>query len=134
MSTRDEHERILDLFVKVFDEFDVLHVRPTDVVQVLKKKWPGLPQGGSARQARIVLAYDPRVLAAVGQQAADSGSVTLELGAASRLAQVRFRVIAQSPTTTRIGIERATATDARGASLSLAAPGSHSVAIVQRGE
>ncbi len=41
VSTRDEHQRILDLFAKVFDEFDVLHVRPTDIIQVLKKKWPG---------------------------------------------------------------------------------------------
>jgi integrase len=39
-STRREHERILDIFAKVFAEFDVVQVRPTDVVQVLKKKWP----------------------------------------------------------------------------------------------
>jgi integrase len=43
VSTRAEHERILDIFAKVFDEFDILQVRPTDVTQVLKKKWPGKP-------------------------------------------------------------------------------------------
>ncbi len=41
VSTRREHERILDIFGKVFGEFDVVQVRPTDVSQILKKKWPG---------------------------------------------------------------------------------------------
>lgn len=93
-----------------------------------------LPPGGGARRARVALAFDPQVLAAVGAPASDAGRVTVELtGDAAPLAQVRFRVVAQSPTTTRIGVEEATATDAHGASLSIAAPGAHSVAIVRAG-
>ena len=93
-----------------------------------------LPPGGGARQARVELAFDPKVLVAVGAPPGDTGRVTIELaGGAAPLAQVRFRVIAQAPATTRIGIEQATATDARGASLSIAAPRAHDVAIVRAG-
>ncbi len=93
-----------------------------------------LPSGGGARAARVELAYDPQVLAAIGASPRDAGRVTIELaGAAAPLAQVRFRVIAQSPTTTRIGIEQATATDARGTRLSIGAPAAHSVQVVPAG-
>jgi len=92
----------------------------------------GLPPGGAVRDARVELAYDPKVLAAVGAPAGGAGRVSLALaGAAGPLAQVRFRVIAQAPTNTQIGIENATATDARGASVAIATPGAHGVAIVQ---
>jgi len=92
----------------------------------------GLPPGGDARNVRVELAYDPKVLAAVGAPAGDSGRLTLDLaGATGPPAQVRFRVIAQSPTNTQIGIENATATDARGARVAIAMPGAHGVAIVQ---
>ena len=94
----------------------------------------GLPPGSSARDARVELAFDPKVLFAIGGPSPGNGRVTIDLSsAAAPLAQVRFRVIAQSPTTTRIGIEQATATDARGARLSIASPGAHSVEIVQTG-
>jgi hypothetical protein len=92
----------------------------------------GLPPGGAVRDARIELAYDPKVLAAVGAPAGGTGRVSVPLvGAAGPLAQVRFRVIAQAPTNTQIGIENATARDARGASVAIATPGAHVVAIVQ---
>lgn len=92
----------------------------------------GLLPGGAVRDARVELAYDPKVLAAVGAPAGGAGRVSLALaGAAGPLAQVRFKVIAQSPTNTRIGIENATATDARGASVAIAMPSAHGVAIVQ---
>lgn len=92
----------------------------------------GLPPGGAVRDARVELAYDPKVLAAVGAPAGGTGRVSVALaGAGAPLAQVRFRVIAQSPTSTRIGIENATATDARGGSVAIATPGAHGVAIVE---
>jgi hypothetical protein len=92
----------------------------------------GLPPGGAARDVRVELAYDPKVLAAVGAPAGGAGRVSLALaGAAGPLAQVRFKVIVQSPTNTRIGIESAMATDARGASVPVAIPAAHAVAIVQ---
>jgi hypothetical protein len=94
----------------------------------------GLPPGGDARHARVVLAFDPKVLAAIGAPSGDAGRVTVQLiGAAAPVAQLRFRVIARQPTTTQIGIEEATSTDSRGASLPLAMPGGHSVAIVRPG-
>jgi len=92
----------------------------------------GLSPGGAVRDARVELAYDPKVLAAVGAPAGGTGRVSVPLaGAAGPLAQVRFRVIAQAPTNTQIGIENATARDARGASVAIATPGAHGVAIVQ---
>jgi hypothetical protein len=92
----------------------------------------GLPPGGAVRDARLELAYDPKVLAAVGAPAGGGGRVSVALaGAAGPLVQVRFRVIAQAPTNTQIGIENATATDARGASVAIATPRAHGVAIVQ---
>jgi len=94
----------------------------------------GLPAGGPARKARVELAYDATVLAALGASGPDSGRMAIELGGnRAPVAEVRFRVISQSPTTTRIGIARAAATDAHGASLSLATPDAHSVAIVKAG-
>lgn len=92
----------------------------------------GLPPGGAVRDARVELAYDPKVLAAVGTPAGRAGRVSLALaGATGPLAQVRFKVIAESPTNTEIGIASASATDARGVNVAIAMPGVHPVAIVQ---
>jgi hypothetical protein len=92
----------------------------------------GLPPGGAVRDARVELAYDPKVFAPVSAPTSGAGRVSLALaGVAGSLAQVRFKVIAQSPTSTQIGIENATATDARGARVAVATPGAHAVAIVQ---
>jgi len=91
-----------------------------------------LPPGSAVRDARVELTYDPRVLAPVG--APDGGgrvSVALA-GTASPLGQVRFKVLAQSPTETQIAIERITATDARAAPVAIAVPGAYGIAIVAR--
>lgn len=93
----------------------------------------GVAPGRGVRDARVEVAYDPKVLAAVGAPAGGAGRVRVALaGAAGPLAQVRFRVIAGAPTTTHIGIESATATDARGETVAIAMPGAHGVAIVPR--
>jgi hypothetical protein len=92
----------------------------------------GVSPGRAVRDARVEFAYDPKVLAAVGAPAGSAGRVRVALaGPAGPLAQVRFKVIAQSPTDTQIGIESASATDARGARVTLAVPGAHTVAIMQ---
>jgi hypothetical protein len=81
--------------------------------------------------ARAELAYDPQVLAAVSTAPTDAGRVTLAFeGPAKPPAEVRFRVIARLPTTTRIELASARATDARGASVAIGTPGAHEVAIV----
>jgi hypothetical protein len=92
----------------------------------------GLPPGGAVRDARVELAYDPKVFAPVSAPTSGAGRVSLALaGVAGSLAQVRFKVIAQSPTSTQIGIESATGTDARGARVAIATPGAHGVVIMQ---
>lgn len=94
----------------------------------------GLPPGAEVNAARVDLAYDARILAAVNSASGGAGRVTVDLGRASApLAQVRFRVIAQGPTTTQIGIESVVATNAGGASLSVAPSAGHSVAITPSG-
>ena len=92
----------------------------------------GLLPGGPVRDARVELGYDPKVLAAVGAPGQGAGRVSVALaGASGPLAQVRFRVIAQSPAETQIGVENATGTDARGGSVSIVTPGAHRVTIVK---
>ena len=92
----------------------------------------GVPPGRGAQSAHVDLTYDPRVLAAIAPAGSGGGRVTLDLtGSSGVAAQVRFKVIAESPTSTQIGIENATAVDARGASVAIAAPAAHDVAIVQ---
>lgn len=94
----------------------------------------GLPPGSEASAARVELAYDAKVLAAVNPPSRDTGRVTVELASGpAPLAQVRFRAIAQGPTTTRIGIESVVATNSRGVNVSVAPPVGHSVAIVPSG-
>ena len=91
----------------------------------------GVAPGRGTQSAHVELTYDPRVLAAIAPSGS-GGRVTLDLaGSAGVAAQVRFKVIAESATSTQIGIENATAVDARGASVALAAPTAHEVAIVQ---
>ncbi len=69
----------------------------------------------------------------MGNAPSNGGRVSLAFsGPAGPPVQVRFRVIAESPTNTRIGIESATATDVRGASIAIGAPRAHEVAIVAK--
>jgi len=92
----------------------------------------GVAPGRGAKSAHVELTYDPTVLAAIAPSGSGGGRVTLNLAeAAGVAAQVRFKVIAESPMSTQIGIENATALDARGATVAIAAPPAHEVAIVQ---
>jgi len=92
----------------------------------------GVAPGRGAKSAHVELTYDPSVLAAIAPAGSGGGRVTLDLKEAAGVsAQVRFKVIAESPMSTQIGIENATAVDARGATIAIAAPAVHDVAIVQ---
>jgi len=92
----------------------------------------GVAPGRGAKSAHVELTYDPTVLAAIAPSGSGGGRVTLDLAeAAGVAAQVRFKVIAESSTNTQIGIENASALDARGATVAIAAPATHDVAIVQ---
>lgn len=94
----------------------------------------GLAPASGARSAQVELGYDAKVLSSLGDASHEPGRVRVALTVGSvPLAQLRFRVIAQGPTTTQIGIERAAAADALGANLSVTAPGRHSIAIVRAG-
>src|SRR5262245_101251 len=92
----------------------------------------GLTPARGAKSAHVELTYDPTVLAAIAPSGSGGGRVTLDLAeAAGVAAQVRFKVIAESPMSTQIGIENASALDARGATVAISAPASYDVAIVQ---
>jgi general secretion pathway protein D len=107
----------------------------------------GLPARNEGANATIELAYDPTVLNAVGAQPAappapgappapDPGRVVVSVagpavaGAPTVPTAVRFRVVANAPTTTAIRIESLTGTDAAGRPLLVTAPGALSVSIV----
>jgi general secretion pathway protein D len=106
-----------------------------------------LPARNEGANATIEIAYDPAVLSAVGGQVAappapgakppaDPGRAVVTVvgpavaGAPPASTSVRFRVIANAPTTTTIRIESLTATDAAGRPLLVTAPGALSVSIV----
>jgi general secretion pathway protein D len=106
-----------------------------------------LPARNEGANASIELAYDPTVLNAVGAAPAappapgvppapDPGRVVVSVagpavaGAPSVPTSVRFRVVANAPTTTAIRIESLTGTDSAGRPLLVTAPGALSVSIV----
>ncbi len=106
-----------------------------------------LPARNEGANATVELAYDPTVLNAVGGQPAappapgapappDPGRALVAVtgaavaGAPSVPTQVRFRVVANAPTTTAIRIESLTGTDAAGRPLLVTAPGALSLSIV----
>ena len=106
-----------------------------------------LPARNEGANATVELAYDPTVLSAVGGQPAgpqtpgappppDAGRAVVTVaapavaGAPTVPTPVRFRVVANAPTTTTIRIESLTATDAAGRPLVVTAPGALSVSIV----
>ena len=106
-----------------------------------------LPARNEGANATIEVAYDPAVLsAAAGQPAApqapgappppDAGRAVVTVaaaavaGAAPASTSLRFRVVANAPTTTTIRIESLTGTDAAGRPLLVTAPGALSVSIV----
>jgi len=106
-----------------------------------------LPARNEGASATIELAYDPTVLNAVGGQptapqapgappAPDPGRALVAVagpaiaGAPAVPTPVRFRVVANAPTTTTIRVESLTATDAAGRPLLVTAPSALSVSIV----
>jgi hypothetical protein len=95
----------------------------------------GVPAGNDAAAARVALAYDPKLVIP-----ADSGTQTGRLlvdlrgpgvvgAAAPPPTDVRFRVVATKPATTRLRIENPSATDINGDALPLTARRIHSLAI-----
>jgi general secretion pathway protein D len=107
----------------------------------------GLPARNEGANATIQLVYDPAVVRAVGGQPAappesgappppDPGRALVTVtgpavaGAPTVPTPVRFRVVADAPTTTSIRVESVTATDAAGRPLVITVPGALSVAIV----
>jgi general secretion pathway protein D len=108
-----------------------------------------LPARNEGANATIEVAYDPTVLRALGGQpaapqatpgapppAADAGRTMVTVsgpavaGAPPASTPLRFRVVANAPTTTTIRIESLTGTDAAGRPLLVTAPGALSVSIV----
>ncbi len=106
-----------------------------------------LPARNEGANATIEVAYDPTVLSAPGGQPTapqapgappppDAGRAVVTVaapavaGAPPASTALRFRVVANAPTTTTIRIESLTATDAAGRPLIVTAPGALSVSIV----
>jgi general secretion pathway protein D len=104
---------------------------------------PGRNEGGSAT---FELSYDPAVLSAVGQPAApppaqgappppDPGRALVSVvapavaGAPATPTSVRFKVVANAPTTTTIRVETLSSADATGRPLAIATPGTITVTI-----
>jgi len=97
----------------------------------------GIPAGNDSTQARVVLAYDPKLVSPVDAAAANNGRLSLDLrgpgvvgAAAPPPTDIRFQVVATKPTATRLRIENPSATDIDGNALPLTARRIHSLAIV----
>ncbi len=96
----------------------------------------GIPPGTEARAARLEIAYDPKVLQALGGTPLGEGRVAVEVqgpvaaGAAAPPAELRFRVLATAPTQTQLRIESAGGIDFGGAPINVIAPGAHGVNVV----
>ncbi len=105
-----------------------------------------LPARNQGANATIDLSYDPSVLNVVGGQPAalatpgappppDPGRALVAVvapavaGAPPVPTAVRFRVVATAPTTTTIGVDSTTATDATGAQVTVSVPGAITVSI-----
>ena len=107
-----------------------------------------LPARNEGASATFELVYDPAVLNAIGGQPVappaapgappppDPGRALVSVvaptvaGAPAASTAVRFRVVANAPTTTTIGIETLSGADAGGRPLAIAAPGTIVVTIV----
>ena len=105
-----------------------------------------LPARNQGANATIDLSYDPSVLNVVGGQPSapatpgappppDPGRALVAVvapavaGAPPVPTAVRFRVVATAPTTTTIGVDSTTATDATGAQVTVSVPGAITVSI-----
>ena len=104
----------------------------------------GLPARNQGANVTIELSYDPAVLNAVGGPPAapgappppDPGRVQVSVvgpaiaGAPPVSTQVRFRVVANAPTTTTIRVESVNGTDAAGRALNVTAPGALALSVI----
>ena len=102
----------------------------------------GLPAGPQPRAGRIELVYDPMVLAILGGAESQSSPgpkrrASVEVigpgfvGGQPTPSEVRFRVLAGTPTDTQIGIENLSAVAASGAAVTVESPKTYKLAIVQ---
>jgi hypothetical protein len=96
----------------------------------------GVPAGNDAAAARVALAYNPKLVIPTDSGTATSGRLLVDLrgpgvvgAAAPPPTDVRFRVVATKPATTRLRIENPSATDINGNALLLTARRIHSLAI-----
>jgi len=99
----------------------------------------GLPSGPQPRSGRVELVYDPRILALLGGAAASGGGTAKRalvdvigpgiLGSPPTPSEVRFRVLADDPTSTQIRIENVSAVTG-GSSLAVVSPDVHRLAII----
>ena len=96
----------------------------------------GIPPGAEARAARLEIAYDPKVLQAIGGAPLGEGRVAVDVqgpvaaGASAAPTELRFRVLATAPTSTQLRIEGAGGIDFGGAPVSVITPGAHTVNVV----
>ncbi len=95
-----------------------------------------LPSGSEVRNANVELAYDPKVLQAVG--AGDGGRASIALqgpgvagGTPATPSEVRFRVVATAPGATGITVT-AQGTDLGGAAVPIATPGVHAIEVTAK--
>jgi general secretion pathway protein D len=96
----------------------------------------GIPPGTEARAARLEIAYDPKVLQAIGGAPIGEGRVAVDVqgpvaaGATAAPTELRFRVLATAPTSTQIRVEGAGAIDFGGGPIGVIVPGAHTVGVV----
>lgn len=95
-----------------------------------------LPSGSEVRSANVELAYDPKVLQAVG--AGDGGRVSITLqgpgvagGTPAAPSEVRFRVVATDAVATGISVS-GQAVDIGGVPLPLSTPGVHALQVTAK--
>jgi general secretion pathway protein D len=98
----------------------------------------GIPPGAEARSARLEIAFDPRVLQAIGGTPIGEGRVALDVqgpvaaGASAAPSELRFRVLATAPTSTQLRVEGAGGIDFGGAPVNVITPGAHTVSVVAK--
>jgi len=96
----------------------------------------GIPPGAEARAARLEIAFDPKVLQAIGGAPLGEGRIAVDVqgpvaaGASAAPTELRFRVLATAPTSTQLRIEGAGGIDFGGAPVSVITPGAHTVNVV----
>jgi general secretion pathway protein D len=100
----------------------------------------GMPARNEGSQAMLQLTFDPTVLQLVSGASSDSAGVArmqlsgpAVVGSPMTVVQTQFRVIAKEPTTTQIGIESTSSTDAQGRAISIDTPGSYEITVTAAG-